>query len=42
MPVKACLAKMGMIENVLRLPLTPVLDATSKKLDAILKELGLI
>jgi len=42
MPVKACLAKMGMIENVLRLPLTPVLDATSKKLDAILKDLGLI
>jgi len=42
MPVKACLAKMGMIENVLRLPLTPVLEATSKKLDAILKDMGLI
>ena len=42
MPVKACLAKMGMIENILRLPLTPVLEATSKKLDAILKDMGLI
>ncbi|MBI1320714.1 MAG: 4-hydroxy-tetrahydrodipicolinate synthase [Candidatus Hydrogenedens sp.] len=42
MPVKACLAKMGLIENNLRLPLTPVLESTSKKLDAILQGLDLI
>lgn len=42
MPVKAILAKMGLIQNVLRLPLTPVLDATSAKLDPVIKTLGLI
>jgi 4-hydroxy-tetrahydrodipicolinate synthase len=42
MPVKACLAKMGHIENNLRLPLTPVLEATSAKLDAVLKEMKLV
>ncbi len=42
MPVKAALAKMDLIKNVLRLPLTPVLDATSARLDSILKELHLI
>ena len=42
MPVKAALAKMGLIKNVLRLPLTPVLDATRAKLDPILRDLHLI
>ncbi|HEX71968.1 MAG TPA: 4-hydroxy-tetrahydrodipicolinate synthase [Candidatus Hydrogenedentes bacterium] len=41
-PVKAALAKMGLIKNVLRLPLTPVLDATSTRLDPILRDLHLI
>jgi len=41
MPVKAMLAKMGLMENTLRLPLTPVLEATSKKLDAIMTEVGI-
>ena len=42
MPVKASLAKMGLLENVMRLPLTPVLDATSQKLDAVLRQVGAI
>lgn len=42
MPVKACLAKMGLIENVLRLPLTPALPETEAKLEPILKDLGAI
>jgi 4-hydroxy-tetrahydrodipicolinate synthase len=42
MPVKAALAKMGLIKNVLRLPLTPITEGSSAKLDAILKNLGLI
>ncbi len=42
MPVKAALAKMGLIKNVLRLPLTPVLDATSTRLNPILRDLHLI
>jgi len=42
MPVKAALAKMGMIENVLRLPLTPLSDGAQAKLDIILEDLKLI
>lgn len=42
MPVKAALAQMGLIENVLRLPLTPVLPETGAKMASILKNLGLI
>ena len=42
LPVKAVLARMGLIENVLRLPLTPALPATVSKLDPILKQLGMI
>lgn len=41
MPVKAALAKMGLIQNVLRLPLTPMRAEPFAKLEAILKELGL-
>lgn len=40
-PVKAALAKMGLIENVLRLPLTPITEAGMAKLTPILDELGL-
>ncbi|MCF6285015.1 MAG: 4-hydroxy-tetrahydrodipicolinate synthase [Candidatus Hydrogenedentes bacterium] len=42
MPVKAVLAKMGMIKNVLRLPLVPMTDESASRLDPFLKELGLI
>jgi len=41
MPVKAVLARMGLIENVLRLPLTPMRDEIYAKLDPIAKKLGL-
>ena len=40
MPVKACLAKMGLIEDILRLPLTSLPAEKSAKLEPILKELG--
>jgi 4-hydroxy-tetrahydrodipicolinate synthase len=42
LPVKAVLARMGLIENILRLPLTPALPATVAKLEPILKQLGII
>lgn len=42
LPVKAILAQMGLIENVLRLPLTPMSDAGQAKLTPVLKQLGLI
>lgn len=42
MPVKACLAKMGMIKNVLRLPLVSMTDASASRLDPVLKDLGLL
>ena len=42
MPAKAALAKMGFIQNVLRLPLTPVLPETMARLEPILKTLGVI
>jgi len=42
MPVKAALAKMGLIENVLRLPLVPMSEGGADRLEPILKEFGLI
>ncbi len=42
MPVKAALAKMGMIKNTLRLPLVPMTDESASRLDPVLKDLGLI
>ena len=41
MPVKAALAKMGLIENVLRLPLTSMRPEPYAKLEPILNDLGL-
>ena len=41
-PVKSCLAMMGMIEEVYRLPLVPPAEATKSKLRRILDELELI
>lgn len=42
MPVKAALARMGLIENVLRLPLTPMLPEKFTHLEAILRQLAVI
>lgn len=42
MPVKAALARMGLIENVLRLPLIPMSDGAFARLEPILSKLGLI
>lgn len=42
MPVKAALARMGLIENVLRLPLTPMSPGAFAKLEPILQSLKLI
>lgn len=42
MPAKACLAKMGMIKNVLRLPLVPMTEESASRLNPVLKGLGLI
>jgi len=42
MPVKASLAAMGLIRNVLRLPLTPMLADKYAQLEPVLKQLGLI
>lgn len=42
MPVKAALAAMGLAENVLRLPLTPMLPEKYAQLERILKKLSLI
>lgn len=41
MPVKATLAKMGLIENVLRLPLTPMQPNKFKELEPILSGVGI-
>lgn len=41
-PVKAALARMGLIENNLRLPLTPMLPDKFAQLEPVLKQLGLI
>jgi 4-hydroxy-tetrahydrodipicolinate synthase len=40
LPVKAALAHMGLIENVLRMPLTPALESTRKKIGEILDAAG--
>lgn len=42
MPVKAALARMGLIKNVLRLPLTPMRPDMFAKLELVLQQLGLI
>ncbi|HDP34978.1 MAG TPA: 4-hydroxy-tetrahydrodipicolinate synthase [Candidatus Hydrogenedentes bacterium] len=42
MPVKAALARMGMIRNTLRLPLVPLTGKSLDVLDAVLRELQLI
>lgn len=42
LPVKAALARMGFIKNVLRLPLTPMRAEPFAKLEKILQEQGLI
>ena len=41
-PVKAALAKMGLCENVLRLPLVPMEKPYEDKLVAAMEELGLL
>jgi 4-hydroxy-tetrahydrodipicolinate synthase len=40
-PIKAALAKKGLIENVLRLPLTPMSEAAYADLEPILTDLGI-
>jgi 4-hydroxy-tetrahydrodipicolinate synthase len=42
MPVKAALARMGLISNVLRMPLTPMRPEMFAKLEPILKQVGAI
>jgi len=42
MPVKAALARMGIIRNVLRLPLVPLSPEKAPELDKVLADLGLI
>jgi len=41
-PVKAALARMGRIENVLRLPMTPMTDEAYARLETVLEKLELI
>ena len=41
-PVKAAMAKMGMLEEELRLPLVPMTDGPREKMFAIMRELGMI
>lgn len=42
MPVKAALARMGMIKNVLRLPLVPMSEPQYKRLEQVLQKLNFI
>ncbi len=42
MPVKATLAKMGLIENILRLPLTTMQPQMFSKLEPVIAKLGLV
>lgn len=42
MPVKAALAAMGLIENVLRLPLTPMREEPWARLEKVLKDLAIL
>ncbi len=41
-PIKAAMAKMGMLEEELRLPLVPMTDGPREKMHAIMRELGMI
>ena len=41
-PIKAAMAKMGMLEEELRLPLVPMTDGPREKMYAIMRELGMI
>jgi 4-hydroxy-tetrahydrodipicolinate synthase len=41
-PVKAVLKMIGRGDDLLRLPMVPVSDATRKKLEALVSELGLL
>lgn len=41
MPVKAALAHMGLIQNILRMPLTPMLPDKFAQIEPVLKQLGL-
>ncbi len=42
MPAKYCLAEMGLIQNVLRLPLTAVLPETEPRIAGVLEKLSLL
>lgn len=42
LPVKAALARMGFLQNVLRLPLTPMREQPWKRLESVLQELGIV
>jgi 4-hydroxy-tetrahydrodipicolinate synthase len=42
MPVKAALSAMGMIKNILRLPLTPMLADKYVQLENVLKQLKVV
>ena len=41
-PVKAALAMRGLIQEELRLPLVPISSGNRERLQAVLKELGLL
>lgn len=41
-PIKAAMAKMGMLEEEMRLPLVPMTDGPREKMYAIMRELGMI
>ena len=41
-PIKAAMAKMGMLEEELRLPLVPMTDGPREKMYAIMRDLGMI
>ncbi|MCA1597835.1 MAG: dihydrodipicolinate synthase family protein, partial [Chloroflexi bacterium] len=41
-PVKAALGLMGLISPELRLPLTPISDANTEKLRAVMQQYGLL
>ena len=41
-PVKAAVALLGLIDEEIRLPLTPLTDANRERLQVVLKELGLV
>ncbi|HOJ69461.1 MAG TPA: dihydrodipicolinate synthase family protein, partial [Candidatus Hydrogenedentes bacterium] len=42
MPVKAALARMGLIRNVLRLPLVSLSEEKAPELEGVLRNLGLV